>query len=104
MIGGIDMAKIVGTYSPCCGIFRTGDAEEGIMHCAMPHERQVIKLVDVKEIDQLERTFRHTHVAGEGKNLDWCKTCGMNFRDPIHIAVLSLPSSRPPTEDKGGAT
>jgi len=40
------MAKIIATYSPCCGIFHVGDAEEGIMHCALPHDRKVVKLVD----------------------------------------------------------
>jgi hypothetical protein len=40
------MAKIIATYSPCCGIFREGDAEEGVMHSALPHEWKTIKLVD----------------------------------------------------------
>jgi hypothetical protein len=47
------MVEIIATYSPCCGIFHTGDAEQGIMHCALPHERKVVKLVDVKELEIL---------------------------------------------------
>ena len=42
------MSKIIATYSPCCGIFRVGDADQGVMHCALPHERKVIKLVDAE--------------------------------------------------------
>ena len=48
------MAKIVATYSPCCGIFRVGNAEQGVMHCALPHDRKVVKLVDEKELDILK--------------------------------------------------
>jgi len=44
------VAKIIATYSPCCGIFHLGDAEDGVMHCALPHEKKVIKLGDVKEL------------------------------------------------------
>ena len=47
-------AKIVATFSPCCGIFHVGDAEQGIMHCALPHDRKVVKLVDEKELETLD--------------------------------------------------
>lgn len=30
-----------------------GDLEEGVMHSSLPHERQVIKLVDEKELEIL---------------------------------------------------
>ena len=52
------MAKIIATYSPCCGIFHLGDAEPGIMHCALPHEKIVVKLVDEKELDMLDKENR----------------------------------------------
>lgn len=42
------MSKIIATYSPCCGIIRLGDVEQGGMHCALPHERKTIKLVDAE--------------------------------------------------------
>lgn len=48
------MAEIVATYSPCCGIFRVGDAEQGVMHRALPHDRKVVKLVDEKELEILK--------------------------------------------------
>ena len=46
------MAQIIATYSPCCGIFRVGDAEQGVMHCALPHERKVIRLVDENDYQE----------------------------------------------------
>lgn len=43
-----------------------------------------------KRIDELQRTFKHTHVAG-GVYPDWCAVCGLNFRDPIHCWIGELP-------------
>ena len=30
---------------------------------------------------------RHTHVAGEGDNIDTCKKCGHDLRHPIHYPL-----------------
>jgi len=52
------MLEIEATYSLCCGIFRAGDAEEGIMHNALPHERKVLRLTDVKELERCHALMR----------------------------------------------
>lgn len=50
--------QIVATYAPCCGTVRIGDLEPGVMHCALPHERKLMKLVDAAEYEAVERALR----------------------------------------------
>jgi hypothetical protein len=56
--GGEVVAKIIATYSPCCGIFHAGDAKEGVMHCALPHDRATVRLVDVAELDHATKRIK----------------------------------------------
>lgn len=35
-------------------------------------------------IERLESVFRHLHFAGEAPNLDCCRKCGLDLRDPVH--------------------
>lgn len=51
------MSKVVATYSPCCLIFRLGDAEEGVMHCALPHAKTVVRLVDADDYIELRKAL-----------------------------------------------
>ena len=66
------MAEIVATYSPCCGIFRVGDVEQGVMHCALPHDKKVVKLVDEKELEILKILEEEIRADGSLIRI-WCR-------------------------------
>jgi hypothetical protein len=70
------MAKIIATYSPCCGIFHVGDAEQGIMHCALPHERKVVRLVDVRELEGEAKKWADLMEYCEQQRVDFLKRFG----------------------------
>lgn len=48
------------------------------------HEKakEVVRLG--REIARLRKAFRHTHVAGPDGDLDTCRECALNIRNPIH--------------------
>ena len=62
--------KIIATYSPCCGIFRVGDADQGVMHCALPHEQKTIRLADAaQEVHRLRGMERGKQPTVEDMSL-----------------------------------
>ena len=66
------MLEIIATYSPCCKIFREGDAEPGIMHSAIPHERKVVRLVDIADVRRALLRYAR-HADGEFGNWTPCR-------------------------------
>ena len=62
--------KIIATYSPCCGILRSGVIELDAMHCALPHEHTTLKLVDAAELAAAEK-----RIAELEDELSECEFC-----------------------------